>query len=139
MIINNVLSKILNRGAEENRFEYHHKCADVTLTHLSFANDILVFMDGSPSSLRNVLQVMDEFTHMSGLHINVAKSSVFIAGHDAKFLETAAQSDGINVGVLLIRYLGLPLTTKSMSQHDYEPHGPQNVFHSQDEYILSNR
>lgn len=51
MILNNVLSKMLNKTAEAQQFVYHPQCREVRLTHLSFAEDILVFSDGSVRSL----------------------------------------------------------------------------------------
>ena len=64
---------------------------------------------------------MKEFADLSGLHINAAKSQVFVAGSDQTAMITEAESLGIGVGNLPIRYLGMPLTTKSLTGHDYEP------------------
>lgn len=58
---------------------------------------------------------------MSGLRINVAKSTTFAAGRGKQVLESEAAAAGLSVSALPIRYLGLPLTTKIMSKHDYEP------------------
>ena len=55
VIISNVLSKLLNRAASLGKIGYHPQCKEVNLSHLSFADDILVFSDGSPASLRNTL------------------------------------------------------------------------------------
>lgn len=51
MIVNNVLTHMLNQAALEGKIGYHPKCKKVQLTHLSFADDILVFTDGSEASL----------------------------------------------------------------------------------------
>lgn len=74
---NNVLSHMLNQAALEDKFGNHPKCVKVQLTHLSFADDILVSTDGSEHSLDGVLEVMDRFTELSGLHINASKSSIW--------------------------------------------------------------
>lgn len=121
VIINDVLSKMLNVAALQERFGYHPYCSALGLTHLSFADDILVFSNGSPSSLRGILQVMCDFASSSGLHINVAKSSIYAAGRGRDQLGAAATVEGIKMEALPIRYLGLPLTTKSMTRVDYEP------------------
>lgn len=47
VILNNVLSKMMNKAVEAQQFGYHHQCRELKLTHLSFADDILVFTDGS--------------------------------------------------------------------------------------------
>ena len=121
VILNNVLSKLLNKAAEEGQFSYHPRCQGVKLTHLSFADDILVFTNGTSDSLQGVLQVMETFAGMSGLYINAAKSQMFAPGSNLDPLLLEAESKGITVGNLPIRYLGMPLTTKSLTAHDYEP------------------
>lgn len=121
VILNNVLSKLLNRAAEAQQFGYHPQCLEVKLTHLCFADDILVFTDGSANSLKGVLEVMKQFADISGLCINVAKSSIFATGQSITPLMSEATSTGITVGTLPVRYLGMPLTTKALTRPDYEP------------------
>ncbi|CAH8263636.1 unnamed protein product [Arabidopsis lyrata] len=58
---------------------------------------------------------------MSGLNINASKSSKFYAGKDKHLAIHNASDHEIRSSSLPIRYLGLPLTTKSMTRHDYEP------------------
>ncbi|KAL0715541.1 hypothetical protein Bca4012_064863 [Brassica carinata] len=100
---------------------YHPMCSGIGLSHLSFADDIVVFTDGSPGSLKGTLDVFQDFAQMSGLCINVAKSSVFAAGRGKQALEIEATECGLTVSALPIKYLGLPLTTKTMTRNDYEP------------------
>lgn len=73
----NVLGHMLNRGAEENQFGYHHRCSRLRLTHLCFADDLLLFAEGSPRSVAGVLSILDQFKQMSGLAINIQKTSLF--------------------------------------------------------------
>lgn len=58
---------------------------------------------------------------MSRLCINVSKSILFAAGREKHALESEAKSLGLSVSQLPMRYLGLPLTTKTMTKDDYEP------------------
>ncbi|KAL0722926.1 hypothetical protein Bca4012_037525 [Brassica carinata] len=87
----------------------------------SFADNILVFTDGSVSSPDGELEVMNRFATISGLQINVSKSSIFTAGQNQHLLIQAAQSRGFVTGTLPMRYLGMLLTTKAWSNLDYEP------------------
>lgn len=64
---------------------------------------------------------MNRFARMSGLRINVVKSSLYASGKNLSSLLAAASDLNIGVGTLSIRYLGMPLTTKTLSSHDYEP------------------
>lgn len=56
-IISNVLSKLLDKAALEGKIGYHPQCMEVNLSHLSFANDIVVFIDGTLVSLKGALHV----------------------------------------------------------------------------------
>ena len=96
-------------------------CYVVSLMHMSFVDDIVVFTDGSSSSLTCTLAVFQDFAQMSGLCINAAKSTIFAAGRGKILLENAATANGLTVSALPVKYLGLPLTTKTMSRSDYEP------------------
>lgn len=61
VIAMNSLSHMLNQAARQNKFKYHSNCAQTKLTHLSFADDLLIFIDGSLESVQQVLQVLTEF------------------------------------------------------------------------------
>lgn len=121
VIASNVLSRMLNRAAKDGKVKLHPHCKRVEVTHLSFADDILVFSDGSPSSIVGIVSVFNDFAGMSGLNINASKSSKFSAGKDKHLAVNAASHHRIGSSSLPICYLGLPLTTKSMTRHDYEP------------------
>lgn len=103
-----VLSKLLERAADNGQLGLHPKCFDPRVTHLLFANDLLVFSDGSRHSLFGIRETMNEFRRISGLEMNPAKSELFFGGYNE--IEAAVLSDlvGIQIGVFLTRYLGLP-------------------------------
>jgi len=75
-MVQNVISCLLNQAANNGRIGKHPRC----VTYLSFADDILVFMDGSPSSILQTIQVFDDFSKISGLRINTNKSSMLVGG-----------------------------------------------------------
>lgn len=97
------------------------RCKNMGLTHLSFADDILVFTDGVASSLQGIMSVLDDFGKISGLFINASKSSIYTAGRNTSGIIAEAGVLGLPLDTLPIRYLGLPLTTKTMTRQDYEP------------------
>ncbi|KAG7543972.1 Reverse transcriptase domain [Arabidopsis thaliana x Arabidopsis arenosa] len=121
VLASNMLSRMLNKAAKMGKINLHPHCRRVEVTHLSFANDILIFSDGSPSSIAGIVAFFDEFAVMSGLRINESKSSIFTAGKEKHLAVHAASTHGICSSSLPIRYLGLPLTTWSMTRLDYEP------------------
>lgn len=80
VIVNNVLSKKLNEGVRSGRIGYHPLCDTLNITHLSFADDMLVFTDGTEKSIKGALDVFGEFYLVSGLVINTQKTSIYISG-----------------------------------------------------------
>lgn len=121
VILNNVLSLMLNKATEVRQFDYHPPCWELKLTHLSFTDDIFAFTDGSLKSLRGILSVMEQFSGISGLHINAVKSSLFATGQSVSTMLNEAARIEIKVGTLPIKYMGMPLTTKALSMQDCEP------------------
>lgn len=90
----NILSQMLNDAASLGKFKYHPKCEGPKLTHLCFADDLLIFSDGTPSSLQGILSVLQEFNVLSGLAISVEKSCFFSSGlTEAENLSMASSSD----------------------------------------------
>lgn len=61
VICMNVLSKLLDKTASTRQFGYHPKCQNLGLTHLSFADDIMVLTDGKVRSVEGIVKVFDEF------------------------------------------------------------------------------
>lgn len=102
VIVNNALSNMLNQAAADGKFGFHPKCENVGLTHHSFADDILIFTDGTEASLNGVLAVMDQFAGVSGLRINASKSSIFAAGPNSHLLTHAVSAKGLQVNTLPI-------------------------------------
>ena len=66
-----VLSKLLDIAAARRQIGYHPYCKDLSLTHICFADDVLVFSDGRKSSIEGILKVFQEFEKMSGLNISL--------------------------------------------------------------------
>lgn len=72
-----ILSKALDRGAVNNVFGLHPRCNGPLITHISFADDVLLFFDGTDRSLQRLLGIMEDFNNCSGLGINKSKTAVF--------------------------------------------------------------
>lgn len=111
----NNLSLMLKQAAQERKFGYHLKCAKTKMTHLCFADDLLIFIDGSLESVQAVLQVLKEFELRSGLAMSMHKTSFFASGLSVEETGAIQFSTGMPLGSLPIRYLGVPLVTKKLS------------------------
>ncbi|XP_010495447.1 PREDICTED: uncharacterized protein LOC104772543 [Camelina sativa] len=121
VIAMNNLSLMLNKAAEEGKFLYHHNCDTAKLTHLCFADDLLIFVDGSVSSVQNVLEVLKEFEERPGLAISLQKSSFYSGGLTEEEIDSITVATGLPHGTLPVRYLGVPLCTKKLTLQNCEP------------------
>ena len=111
----NSLSLMLNNAARDMKFNYHLRCESARLTHICFADDLLIFMDGSIQSLQAVLQVLKEFELRLGLAVSLQKSSFFSSGLSDEERDLIQFSTGMPQGTLPVRYLGVPLCTEKLS------------------------
>ncbi|XP_018460019.2 uncharacterized protein LOC108830945 [Raphanus sativus] len=116
-----ILSREIDKAALEDKFGSHPSCIDPLVSHLSFADDLLIFFDGKTSSLRGILQVLRDFQRCSGLALNLRKTCVFIDGNDQAMSTQLASEFGITQGSLPVKYLGLPLSPKRLRCDDYQP------------------
>ncbi|GJV56559.1 RNA-directed DNA polymerase, eukaryota, reverse transcriptase zinc-binding domain protein [Tanacetum coccineum] len=72
-VFNMIMIKNVNEAAH---FKYHYGCSNLKLTHMCFADDLLVLCNGDIESLRVVKKSLDEFSRVSGLYPNLSKSTI---------------------------------------------------------------
>lgn len=63
------LALLMEEVVASPHFGYHPKCAAVNLTHLCFANDLLVFSVASASFVTTIIGALAEFEHLSGFEV----------------------------------------------------------------------
>lgn len=74
LFVMEALSHLLVKAADSGIIRPHPKCSNPKVTHLLFADDLLIFSNGSHWSLRGICYVMEKFKRMSGLSMNPQKS-----------------------------------------------------------------
>lgn len=115
-----ILSLLLGEAARTNsNFSFHPKCQPLNLTHLCFADDLLIFSTIALDYVRVLTEILVEFESLSGLRANPAKSTIFCAGASEQEKDILSLFQ-MNEGSLLVRYLGVPLITKKLSATDCE-------------------
>lgn len=115
VIAMNWLSHMLNKAAEEKNMGFHSKSKKIKLTHLNFADDLLIFKDGSLESVQCVLKVLSDFEQRSGLAVSMQKTSFFASGLEEDEINMIQVSTGMACGTLPFRYLGVPLNSRKLS------------------------
>ncbi|KAG7587392.1 Reverse transcriptase domain [Arabidopsis thaliana x Arabidopsis arenosa] len=121
VICMNVLSRKIDKAFHDKRIGFHPNCKQMKLTHLCFADDLMVFVEGNKKSIEGALEVFDEFAVHSGLKISLEKSTLYMAGVSTNVKEEILEQFPFEYGSLPVRYLGLPLLTKKMTATDYLP------------------
>ena len=117
----NVLSLKLDKAILERKFKVHPGYQKLSLTHLCFADDLMVFVEGSKDSVQGALSVFEEFEVWSGLSISVEKFTIYMAGISVDEKRSILTNFKFAEGELPVRYLGLPLMTQAMRTQDYYP------------------
>ena len=82
----------------------------VTISHLLFADDTLVFCSNSKDQMVCLILILLYFESLSGLKVNLDKSAILPEG-DVQNIEQLACELGCKAGTLPSTYLGLPLGT----------------------------
>lgn len=116
-----ILSKSLDKAARNSIFGIHPKCSYPLITHLCFADDMLIFFDGSSDSLVAILELLNEFYAGSGLQLNLQKTGLFLDGANHSLTRELATTFGLSQGCLPVRYLGLPLMPHRLRPQEYQP------------------
>lgn len=107
------LSRLLVSRFDAGFIGYHPRTTNLKISHLMFADDVMVFFDGTSNSLHGISECLDDFASWSGLHMNTTKTELFSAGVD-QIESQAIISYGFPPGKLPIRYLGLPLMSRKL-------------------------
>ena len=102
-------------------FNYHPKCKRIRLTHLCFADDLLIFAKGNIDSVIGIQNVLKLFYSYSGLQLNNSKSEFFSSGLTSESLERIREVAGFKIGKLPVKYLGVPLVARRLTLKDCDP------------------
>ncbi|CAM8908449.1 unnamed protein product [Rhodiola kirilowii] len=112
------LSGMMKRLNKTIGFYYHPKCHRIKLSHIMFADDLILFSSGRNSTIGAIKEVVNEFLDCSGLSINFQKSHLFTGGMNDGKVAWVEDAIGTKTSPLPVRYLGLPLTSRSLSRKD---------------------
>ncbi|GJX73331.1 RNA-directed DNA polymerase, eukaryota [Tanacetum coccineum] len=118
-LVMEVFTLIMMKNIEESdEFGYHFGCKELKLSHMCFADDLLVLCKGNKESLKVIKKSLKEFNQVSGLTSNLGKSVMFFGS-----IKDEEKHEMLNIlpfkcGKLPVRYLGVPLLAKRLSVQD---------------------
>ncbi|GKB04183.1 RNA-directed DNA polymerase, eukaryota, reverse transcriptase zinc-binding domain protein [Tanacetum coccineum] len=77
-IVMEVFNLIMSKNIKESiEYKFHFGCKELKLSHMCFADDLLVLCKGNKGSLEVIKKTLDEFSQVSGLNPNLGKSIIF--------------------------------------------------------------
>ncbi|KAL9680174.1 hypothetical protein QQ045_018052 [Rhodiola kirilowii] len=112
------LSRMMQGLNKAEGFYYYPKCHRIKRSHIMFADDLIMFISGRNSAVEAMKGVVSKFLECSGLSINSQKSSLFTAGMCEGKVACVKGIISTKASPLPVRYLGLPLTSRSLSRKD---------------------
>ncbi|GJX66938.1 RNA-directed DNA polymerase, eukaryota, reverse transcriptase zinc-binding domain protein [Tanacetum coccineum] len=81
ILVMEVLNMLIKKNIKENmRFKYHFGCKNMKITHLCFADDLLVLCHGDSDSVKVIKKSLDEFSGYTGQLPNMQKSTICFGG-----------------------------------------------------------
>lgn len=86
------------------------KTKDITVSHLLFANDIMIFFGASSVVAHDIVSLLKEFSDASGLTVNNCKSAIFFpSNYGREERQEIPDCLKFQNKSLLVCYLGFPL------------------------------
>lgn len=118
-LVMQVLTIIVKKRIGENGwFKYHSKCDSLKISHLCFADDLVLFSHGDPCSVQVLKDSLDEFGGASGLWPNESKSRTYFCKVSPESQMLINNIMKFEVGSLPVKYLGVPLISTRLWHAD---------------------
>ena len=93
-------------------FSFLPICKTIKLTHLCFADDLMIFCTKDLSLVRIICECFKGFSNTSGLYANTNKSIIDLVGVDNAIKEDIRSISHFALGIPSFKYLGVPVLSK---------------------------
>ncbi|CAN1132905.1 LINE-1 retrotransposable element ORF2 protein [Linum perenne] len=117
VIVMEVLHALLDRVGD--LIPFHPRCKKLKIRHVCFADDLLIFTNGSVQGVSAIHQVLHSFYLLTGLKVNPSKTELFCSVSVPRpVINQMVTISGFKEGSLPVKYLGVPLITGSLKDVD---------------------
>ncbi|GKA59321.1 RNA-directed DNA polymerase, eukaryota, reverse transcriptase zinc-binding domain protein [Tanacetum coccineum] len=118
-LVMEVLNLMIKRHVvAEKKFKYHWGCKELKITSLCFADDLLMLCHGDLVSASVLRRGLDDFCLCSGLLPSMSKSEAFFGNVSSSVKADIGLVMPFKEGVLPIKYLGVPMVSKRITDRD---------------------
>ncbi|CAH9089171.1 unnamed protein product [Cuscuta epithymum] len=115
------LSRLLNDRTKNPMFKHHPLCGSLNISHVAYADDLMLFSRGDTTSIQILTDVLEDFGNISGLRVNYDKSNIFLGSNAYYELDTILELVDFKIGAFPVKYLGVPLAPLKLSVAQYAP------------------
>ncbi|XP_058726861.1 uncharacterized protein LOC131598262 [Vicia villosa] len=109
------LHRCLGRLKTSPGFKFHPRCDKLDITHISFADDLMLFARGDLQSVETLMNKFQKFSCATGLKAHPGKCRVYFGGVEHRERKAILASTGFSEGELPFKYLGVPLSSKKLT------------------------
>ncbi|GJV85542.1 putative RNA-directed DNA polymerase, eukaryota, reverse transcriptase zinc-binding domain protein [Tanacetum coccineum] len=95
--------------------------SDINLSHLFFADDVIITTDWSTHDLDNIIRIFQVFFLASGLKFNIQKSSICGIGVSTNDIQIMAANTRCSASSFPFTYLGLPIGSNMSLVVNWKP------------------
>ncbi|GKC83476.1 RNA-directed DNA polymerase, eukaryota, reverse transcriptase zinc-binding domain protein [Tanacetum coccineum] len=97
------------------KFKYHWGCKQMKISHLCFADDLLMFCHGDTESVKVIKSALEDFSKVSGLVSNMGKSTMFFGNVKEHVKQEILSILPFKVGTLPVTF---PLVSKQIGLNE---------------------
>lgn len=115
------LARLLAEGLGKKDFKVHPKCKGLGISHLCFADNVLIFIKGEEESLLAVRNLLSTFSNNTDLFLNLNKTSLLSAGLNEEVANHFVGLLNCQKGKPPFIYLGTPLVEGRLFVRDCLP------------------
>ena len=105
------LTRLMKKMGKREDFGFHHRCQGLSLNHLIFAGDLMLFSKGNVQSVVLMVRILKAFAQVLGLNANPYKTDIYYGNVKEEIQDRIVQLTGYKKGQFPFRYLGVPITS----------------------------
>ncbi|WOL08423.1 hypothetical protein Cni_G17176 [Canna indica] len=114
IVMEQLFTNMLNTAVDKRKI-VPFKQNEISLSHILFADDMVLFVKGSKNSCKNLKRLVDKYCRWTGQKVNKSKSEIFFPGKcDAAYKHKICQYLDIKEGKYPMKYLGTYLAPKRL-------------------------
>ncbi|GKU91977.1 hypothetical protein SLEP1_g5773 [Rubroshorea leprosula] len=121
MVMEKLSHMIMSRLQEHKWTPFRLSHGGLTLSHLFFADDLMLFGKASITQIETIIDCLSEFARRSGLEINLGKSKLFVSPNiQGQLANSFSSACGIPLTHDLGIYLGVPIIHGRFKASNYK-------------------